>query len=56
MGEFAVGAGARQRFQQCPRAGIAVLVDAVTEAGEAFAERDPLADERRDIAIGQRLE
>jgi len=37
------------------RARIAVLVDAVTEARETFAERNPLPDDRGDIAIHQRL-
>jgi len=44
VGEFTVRAGARQRFQQGPRAGIAMLVDPMTKAREAFAERDALAD------------
>ena len=56
MGEFAVGARARQRFEQRPRAGIAVLVDAMAKAREALAERDALADDGRDLAIGKRLQ
>ena len=56
VGEFAIRARARQRFQQRPRAGIAMLVDAMTKAREAFAERDALADDGGDLAIGERLQ
>ena len=51
VGQFALRARARQRFQQRLRAGIAVLVDAVAEARKALAQRDALADQRRDVAV-----
>src|SRR4051794_19506358 len=51
LGEFARRAGAREGVEQRLRAPIAPLVDAVTEAGKAFAERDTLADHWLDVTI-----
>jgi len=55
-GEFLRGAGARQCVQQGVRARITMLVDAVTEARKALAQRNALPDDRSHIAIDQRLD
>ena len=54
LASFADATGARQSVEQGMGARIAELVDAVTEAGEALAERNTLPDHGSHIAIDQR--
>ena len=52
-GEFFRSPRAQQSFQQCASARIAVLVDAVAEAGKTLAKRDTLPDDGADITTHQ---